>query len=360
MKRMAFILVLCLIATNLFACSIEQEHVTSVTSFPQANFNNDYWFCGDFWAFDDTVFYLKDGFYNMGAYWSVNGNSKKLFEESDFITESTEYALMGEIFICDSWLYFDIVTDQENFLYRYDLNDGSYAQVCEVPALYRWVVVDDYFIYMEDPSYNEEKHAPLCMYNMLDGSTTEVCPNIEEFGIVDGQLRYITNTDAYELYQYNYSENHSTILGTFYCEFDDAYDIFNFTPDGVIMLNWSREYDRNLVVYSLASNSTAVYTLPKEIHHMVACDQYAYAVVYDTQKNSSIAVPAEENGIYRINLTDGSYEIVDTNASDDTELHVISDDRICIVQRETNVLRSQRHVYIFDYATGNKEELTTL
>lgn len=35
--------------------------------------------------------------------------------------------------------------------------------------------------------------------------------------------------------------------------------------------------------------STAVYTLPKGIHNMVAYDQYAYAVVYDTQKNSSEA-----------------------------------------------------------------------
>ena len=94
---------------------------------------------------------------------------------------------------------------------------------------------------------------------------------------------------------------------------------------------------------------------------MVAYDQYAYAVVYDTQKNSSEAVVAEENGIYRINLTDGSYEVVESNASDDTEIHVISDDCIYIVQRKMNILfQSRRHVYKFDYRTGNKEKLTVM
>ena len=72
MKRIALLLALCLIIINLTACNTNQEHTTSVTGFPQANFNNNYWFSGDFWAFDDTIFYLQDGFYNMGAYWSAN------------------------------------------------------------------------------------------------------------------------------------------------------------------------------------------------------------------------------------------------------------------------------------------------
>ena len=361
MKRIALLLALCLIIINFSACSAKQVETISVASFPQANFNNNYWFSGDFWAFDDTLFYLQDGFYNMGAYRSTNGNNYKLFEESDFANDSTKSTAIGDIFVCDSYLYFELNTDQEDWLYRYDLKESTYASVCEIPSLYRWVVVDNYFIYREHPSNNDDNCSPLCIYNFWDNTPTQVCANVEEFGIVDGQLRYITNTDAYELYQYNYLQNHSTILGTFYCEFDDAYDIFNFTPDHIVMLNWSRDYYHNLVVYSLSSNSTAVYTLPKGIHNMVAYDQYAYAVVYDTQKYSSEAVAAEENGIYRINLTDGSYEVVESNASDDTEIHVISDDCIYIVQGKMNILfQYRRHVYKFDCRTGNKEKLTVM
>ena len=359
MKRTLIFLLTFFICLNLSACGSEPDNFAAPVSFPDANFNNNYWFSGDFWAFDDTIFYLQDGFYNMGAYWNTNGSSKKLFEESEFAFDSAKYTAIGDIFVCGSNLYFELNTDQENWLYCYDLKEGIYTQVCKIPRLYRWVVVNDYFIYIESPSNNDEKHSPLCIYNLKDGTTTQVCANVEEFGIVDGQLRFITNADAYELYQYNYIENHSTILGTFYNEFDDAYDIFNFTPDSVVMLNWSSAHEHKLVVYTLSSDSTAVYELPKGIQRMVAYDQYAYAVVYDTQKNSSGAVAAKENGIYRINLADGSYEVVESNVNDGTEIHVISDDRIYIVQGKMNILyRFQRHVYKFDYTTRTKEKLT--
>lgn len=361
MKRIVLIIIaVLLVCASFSACGATQDNSATITSFPIANFNNNYWFAGDFWAFDDTVFYLQDGFYNMGVYWSVDGNNKKIFEESDFANVSSTHYL-GDVFVCGNYLYFELNTDQGDWLYRYNLEEGTYAPVCRIPSLYRWVVVDNYFIYREFPSKSNEKRSALCIYNLMDSTTTQVCANVEEFGIVDGQLRYITNSDAYTLYQYNYLDNYSTILGTFYCEFDDSYDLFNFTPDAVLMLNWDKEYSHNLVVYSLSSNSTAVYTLPKGIHNMVAYDQYAYAVVYDTQKTSSVAVAAEENGIYRINLTDGSYEVVENNAGDNTEIHVVSDDCIYIIQRKMNILfQSRRHVYKFDYKTGSKEELTVM
>ena len=76
---------------------------------------------------------------------------------------------------------------------------------------------------------------------------------------------------------------------------------------------------------------------------------------------TATAVAAEENGIYRINLTDGSYEVVESNANDDTEIHVISDDCIYIVQGKMNILfQYRRHVYKFDCRTGNKEKLTVM
>lgn len=358
MKRTLIFLFVCFLCLNLSACGSEPASTAAVNSFSEANFNNNYWFSGDFWALDDTIFYLQDGMYNMGAYRSTNGSQKLLFQESDFSEGNTT---IGDIFVCDNFLYFELTEAQGTWLYRYNLEECSYAPVCQAPELYRWAVVDDYFIYREHPANNEDKNSPLWVYNMPEGTATQVCADVEEFGIVDGQLRYITNVDDYELYQYDYAENHSAFLGKFYCEFDDAYDIFNFIPDGVVMLNWTNAYDRNLVVYSTSSDSTAVYTLPKGIHNLVACDQYAYAVIYDTKKNSSTALPAEENGIYRINLSDGSYEVVEHNADDGTEIHVVSDDCIYIVQRKMNLMfQAERHVYKYDHAAGSKEKLTVI
>ena len=77
--------------------------------------------------------------------------------------------------------------------------------------------------------------------------------------------------------------------------------------------------------------------------------------------NEEKAVAAEENGIYRIHLADGSYEVIESNANDDTEIHVVSDDCIYIIQGKLNILhRYRQHVYKFDYRTGNKKKLTVM
>lgn len=357
MKRIALLLALCLIILNLLACCAEQEQTISDTSFLQANFNNNYWFSGNFWAFEDNIFYLQDGFYNMGAYWSTNGNNDKLFEESDFANDSTEYTSIGDIFVFDSCLYFELNTDQEDRLFRYNLKESTCVPVCEIPSLYRWVVVDNYFIYREHPSNNDKNHSPLCIYNLMDDTTTQVCANVEEFGIVDGQLRYITFNDNYELHQYNYAEDVSSVLGTFSCDTDNDFDIFNFTTDAVVMFSFGKN-NQDLFVYTLSSDTTAIYALPKGIHQMVAYDQYAYLVVYDEHENSSFSVAAKDNGIYRIDLSDGSYRVVESDANDDTKIHVVSDDDIYIIQSEMNFLfQAHRHVYFFDCGTGSKEKL---
>ena len=86
---------------------------------------------------------------------------------------------------------------------------------------------------------------------------------------------------------------------------------------------------------------------------MVAYDQYAYLVIYDEPRNQSGCVSAKENGIYRICLADGSYEVIDTSVNSYTEVHVVSDDCIYINQ-------SHRVVYRYDYTTGTKEKIAAL
>ena len=360
MKRILLILVACSLCVSLWACGSKPSHTTSTTiSLPEANFNNQFWISGPFWAFDDHIFYQQDGFYNMGTYWSNHGNKVKLFEESDFRHDSSGSTYINKFFAYQNCLYFTVSSEQEDTLYRYDLSEAAYAPICKTPNLYRWVVVDDHFIYREHPANRDERKSPLFVYSLKDGTTTQICDHVEEFGVVHGELRYITYGESYELYSYNIAEKCSAILGTFGCAFDRKYDLFNFTPQGLVMYNWNREQDRKLVVYTISSNSTAIYALPKELHYIVAYDHYAYAVIYDTEENSSDAIASEENGIYRISLTDGSYEFIESG-SHDTKLHVVSDDCIYIIQGKLNMLsRHRNHVYKYDHTTGSKEKVLT-
>ncbi len=357
MKRALIILVICFVCISFFACGYEADSITTQTSFADANFNNNYWFSGDFWAFDNTLFYMQDGMYNMGVYKSINGSKEKLFEESEFLSDSIKSVIMGDIFVSEGFLYFDIYLNEELWLYRYDLAENIYAPVTEVPRVYRWTIVGEYFIYTEHPTNNPDNQSSLWIYNLKDGTTVQVCESVEEFGIVGGQLRYITYMDNYTLYQYDYIDKQSSNLGSFSSVFDEKYDIFNFTADAVVMLNWTGECKRNLVVYAISSGSSAVYTLPKGIQYMVAYERYAYLVVYDRYSNISEAVPSAYNGIYRIDLENGTYEVVEKKVDSGTEIHVTSDDNTYIIQRKFILFLSRCQVYKFDYLTGNKDEL---
>lgn len=354
MKRFLLTLLVCILCISLWGC--EPDAPAEESSFPAANFNNQYWFSGDFWAFGQDIFYLQDGFYNMGVYHNAGRDNQKLFEES-----SLDNGRIGEIFVWDHWLYFELHTDESHMIYRYDLNGDTCAPVCDVPALERWAVVGDDLIYQVHPSISDDGLSPLWICDLSTGAAAQVHPDVTEFGIVDGQLRYITCDDGYTLYQYNRPEDTSTALGRFACEFDRKHSVFNFTPDAVVIRSWARDDDRNLMVYTISSGSTAVHTLPRGIHRLVAYDEYAYAVVYDEKENMSAALPAPENGIYRIRLSDGSWEVVEPDADDETDIHVASDEGIYIIQRRLNLLfLTRRHVYWLDCVSGRKEKLTVI
>lgn len=358
MKRALIVLLVCVLCLSSSACGSTPEPSVANANFTGANCNNSCKFSCDFWAFDGSLFYMQDGFYNMGVYWSIDGNSTKLFEEADLSNELAVNSGLGDIFVSGCYLYFDVFTSNENWLYRYDLNKRSYSSVCEIPSLQRWVISDEYFIYSEHPSNNEEKRSPLQIYSLTDETTTEICRDVAEFGIIDGQLRYITNAAPYELYQYNYAEKRSVLLGAFDCKFDDGYNVFNFTSDAVVMYNWGEGCDRSLVVYTLSSAETQVYTLPKGIQDMVAADRYAYALLYDTQTHSYEAVPSDANGIYRISLDDGSYEIIEHDIDSVTNIHVATDDCLYMIRGKYNaVFLYSSHVYRYDHSTGTTEKL---
>lgn len=357
-KRVFAFVLVCVIALCLFACGKEQP---LPTAFPDGNFNNSYWSGDRFWAYENTLFYLQDGFYNMGIYRSDNGEKVRLLQENDLRQATSTDCWLGGIYPCGSYLYFELGSSDGYVLYRYDLISGTYAPLIELPRTDGWLIVGDFCVYREGLITGEKEQSALYIHNLRTDTRTLVCPDVVEFGIVNGQLRYLTYTVAYALYQYDGASGNSLLLGTFSCDLGSDYDHFNFTSDTVILHNYSWAHQRNLTVYTISSQRTAAYTLPLPIHQLTAYDRYAYAVLFDTTWDSSQAIPGKENGLYRIDLTDGSYEKILSDADDLTEIHVVSDDQVYIIQGSDGFLSLlKRHVYILDIPTGKKEKLAVL
>ena len=124
--------------------------------------------------------------------------------------------------------------------------------------------------------------------------------------------------------------------------------------EAVVIPN-AEDEDDSLVWFYVEAKETDHH---KFLSNMSQCgfDQYAYAVVYGIPENA-VTAAADERGIYRIKLSDGSYEIIERNADSDTEVHVVSDDCIYIVQGKMHLCLYREHVYQFDYTTKNKEKL---
>ena len=354
MKSKRILTIFCLVAACVFVLLKIDFIADKPTSFPDADFNNDMYHGNRMWIFNDTVFYTQDGFYNMGIYRSDKGNVVKLLESSDF-----EDADVGECYANGSGLYFRYIATPTDYIYRYDLEKETYAPVAEIPRIERWAVTGDYLIYRDQREENDEWVSSLFVHNMRDGTTKQVCPYVQEFGIVNGQLRYVTYSDCARLYQYDYEEGSSSLLGEFTLAFEDVN--YNFTPDALVMTNHKRESGHELWVYTIGSDEVAVYSFPRKIQEMVAYDQYAYAVVYDTRTSGSDAVYNVENGIYRINLSDGSYEVVMHGADDDIEIHVTADDVVYIIEGSSSPIgRHQETVYRMDCNTGLKMKITDI
>lgn len=356
-KRISAFFILMASTLCLFACGKEEP---LPTVFPDGNFNNSY-YGSRFWAHGDTLFYLKDGFYNMGIYRSDSGEKVRLLRESDLRQATATDCWLGGIYVCGSNLYFELASNDGCILYRYDLVSGTYAPLIALPRTDGWLVVGDWCIYREGLITGEKEQSALYIHDLHTDTRTLICPDVVEFGIVNGQLRYLTHTVVYGLYQYDVATGNSLLLGTFSCGPGSDYDHINFTPDAVILHCCSREQQRNLTVYTVSTQSTAAYTLPLPIHQLTAYDRYAYAVLYNTTWESSQAIPDPENGLYRIDLTDGSYEKILSDGDDQTRLHVVSDDRVYIIQDSSGILSlNARQVYILDIPSGKKEKLATL
>jgi len=327
---LVLLMVLILLISGCGASVAEEiQSVLDSGGFPMPNFNNEYLVRLDFWAFGDITFYEQDGFYNMAFWVEVDGRKEKLFEESDFSSDRW-YVSIDEFYVCKDSVYFVVIYYEREgldfshaVLYCYDLNTNTYETVLEVPYMFRWVVVEPYLIY--STFYDERDKLVVC--DLKTGEETVVCEDIAEFGIVENELRYITGNGPYELYCCSISGGTVEKLGEFDRVYDEGYDFFNFTPDAVVMYNYSTTYDEQLVVYYPVTDHIAVYGMPLEIQCMVACREYAFVLLGDSSDMG--------DGIYRVKLSDGTYEKV-AYADNGNGIYAASDSEVYLIRSVSN------------------------
>lgn len=342
MKRIVTILLILTILLSLAGC--KNNVSVNEINFESLNYNNYYNYrCScDLWVNDDIYLYNSDGFYNMRTFAYKDGNKVKLFESNDFVNE-TYY---GEIFPINDFAHFTTSTDDNNQnFYKFSFANQSFEKLFTTKSYSEWMGTLDYIAFSQ---YRDQELTlnDLFIYNINKNTTTSICNDISSFGIVDNKIRYLTsaNTDILELFEYDHTNDKSNKIGEISVEIKDEIPIYNFTNNYTIIAQYDSD-DYRFTVYS-SDGSTCEYSLPKPIQQFVAGEYFAYAVCYETEKYSSSAVKHKDNGIYKIKLADGSYDVVEPLANEDTEIHVVSDDEIYITQHEMNFIGQYKgHVY---------------
>ena len=235
-------------------------------------------------------------------------------------------------------LYFDDWRSDSLTLYDYHLETQKLQKLCQVPKCRFWAVTGDSFVYLVYTSFEEQEQAPLHIRDLVTGEDRQICPAASSFGLVEGELRYVSyreEDDCYDVYRYDESRNISHSIGSFPALLGKNCQ-FQFCPDKIVMARYgtdvlNRDYDpqraMQMVVYDLPSESVETYSLPADVYQLIAADSYAYAVVYKI-------VGGGDFGIYRIDLENGElHDITPTGELGGvTILWVESDERAYIMQ----------------------------
>ena len=222
-------------------------------------------------------------------------------------------------------------------------------------CLYDWMVTGEYIAYEISSDYGDYD---LYVYSMDRQESSLVCKNIWSFGIVNGALRYlyVTDTDELDYCEYDLNTQESTLLFSIPPVKHKFHTYYNFTEDYLIGFSLYEE-SAEFTVYS-ADGSDNVYTLPRAIKQFVAGDQFAYAVCYNTKESDYSMIKHEDNDIYRINLSDGTYEALDYSVNRGTSIYTVSDDLIYILQiKQRFIGQSYTYVYRYEHSTDTTTAL---
>lgn len=352
MKRIIALLTTVMILISCTACS--KNSSLSNVHFDSVNYNNlyDQSFSGSVWINSDTIFYNFNGFYNQCTFVRNNKKDIKLIEDNDFSDES----YYGDFFVIDGFMYFSTLTETEpvgDYIYRYSLSEQKYEQVLSTTNLAFWLVTKEHIVFSKFGT--EDDICDLYIYNMQSKTETLVAEDILEFGIANNKLRYLTQAtdDNIFVYETDFYGRQPQKLGEFTAKIQD-YPIFNFTTNYIVSNCTQIENESSISVYS-TQGKYSEYNLPRPVQQLICGDEYAYAVCFEYQELSSDIVRHKDNGIYRINLSDGSYKKIDSVTTNTTEVRVNSDNEIYIIKEAFSIFRYRRTIYKMDVNENTKK-----
>lgn len=332
------LLSVCLIIT-LSACAAA-ENPMPPEGYGPVNFNNTIPLRPDFYFFDEGCFYELDGFYNMGVYRNRGRKPEKLFEESDFPGHLTNFIVSG------SELYFVMSDEECSMLYRCDLRTDTTEALYPIAWPRYMGVLGNLVVYQDREDWENQL---LRILDLKTGEDRVVMEGIEVFGLVDGEVRCVVSGAGYEIHRVDPVTGQSEQLGTFSPDREGSYSTYSFASDHVLLRFLS---SRIFWSFSLTDGTVTSYSVPKDIHEMVAGEDAVFLLVYEERRNTSDAVPSPENGVYRVDLTDGTCEQVYADIDDQTKIYVESDD--CIYLKNGNT------VHRLDLTDGTCEKAFTL
>ncbi len=335
MKRVLSFILITLFLVSLCGCN-QNNDLDNIT-FDFVNYNNLYYPYSTFCAKDDTVFYNSDGFYNQRIFAYHNGVKTKLLEARDFDNET----FYGEFLVINNFAYFTTGSEDnaKRHFYKYNLSDKTYNKLFTTDPVSSWMSTPEYIVFMkysEDEAKQENELYNLYIYDIKNKTENLISEDVREFGIVKNRLRYIVpvDSDLLRVYEYNlYSKEIQKLINISYPH-KDKLITYNFTDEYTIIC----DYDQSNSFSLYSSNGKFIeYSLPKNIQRFIAGDKFAYAVSYDSEKNSSTAVKHSDNGIYKINLSNGNFEKIN-DANDNTKIIVLSGEQIYILQSNLNAM----------------------
>lgn len=341
MKRILIIfLVICLMGALAAGCT-GGDRPMPPDGYAQVNFNNTLLIRPDFYFFDEGCFYALDGFYNMGVYRNRGGKPEKLFEESDFP------GWLDDFIVCGSDLYFVMTDEDGSRLYRYDLITNTHELLYPITKPEYMGVLGELVVYQDRSDMKNQK---LRVLDLRTGEDRIALEGIEVFGLVDGEVRCVVRKEDYEIYRVEPVTGARELLGTFAVDHEGNYAQYSFASDQILLrftnsggTFWS---------FSLTDGTVTAHTVPKNIREMVAGDDAVFLLAYNEEWQLSTAIPSPENGVYRVDLTDGSCEQVYAEINDQTKIYVESDDCIYLTNLNT--------VYRLDLNAGTCEKVFKL
>lgn len=312
---------------------------------------------GKFFAVDGQFYYLQDGFYNMGVYRSTGSAAKRIFRSSDFSTrEGEQYGRLGDIFPVGDLLYFELYAeDSRSNFYVFDPAENSFRYLFHSERVRNWIVREPYLVYQKGSEREKEtlafQYDELWVYDLSSGQQSRIADSVEQIGLVDGTLVYVSflgdcrrepdetrengyrlvYDGEYSLSSYDFQQQRSTELGRFPLIFEpeqyySQYEFFSFTGHTVAMYTFHTPYACKLVLYT-PGQELQIITTPLPIHNLVAAGDVAYALLYDVQR------PDPQQGLYRFDLKNGSFEKLGQGlpCGNHVELYVASEDVVFLV-----------------------------